>query len=137
MANRLSATYRKPTLQSVVSARPWVTAGLVVFITIAGLILWDLRFPVSNEQQRCVVEAVGGNVLTSYADAPLVIDQGGPVAANIAMSCDSSGIVRINDPDAFMFGEVLPGAKAVMRTKTYRFLPTQVRAMVAMVDTTG
>lgn len=132
-----TGSYRKPTLLSVVSARPWLSTALLIFIALAGLILWDLRSPLSNEQQSCVVKAVGGDVLAEYADAPLVIDQGGAVAANIAMDCDASGMVRINDPDAFMFGEVMPGAKAAMRTKTYRFLPTQVRAMVAMVDMAG
>lgn len=128
---------RQPLGSAVLGSKRFWASFIVIVVMLAGFggVVWDLQHPLVDAADSCTVLAVGKSVGQLYPSVPVMINQGGPVLNDIALQCTTAGIVRLNDPDAFMYGDVVAGNSATLMLREYRWLPTRKRAMIAALPT--
>lgn len=114
---------------------PYLILGTLALL--AGLVIWDIRQPISAWEESCTVLATGPQVPQLFPAAPVVLNQGGPPPAEIALRCGKQGVVRLNDPDAFQYGVVEAGMPATLAVRHYHWLPGQTRISVGGHAATG
>ncbi len=103
--------------------------GVLVALVLILTAIVDMRLPKQVMAEDCIVAAIGQEAMDAK-DAKMVLGQGGKPQHTILVRCGLLGAVKVNDVDAFRYGDVAAGTPAEVSRLKYRVLPTRWRFQI-------
>ncbi len=105
-------------------------APLTLMALAVGLVSYDLKNPLSTQQDHCRVFATGKEVQPYKTRKNTLFDHGASTLYDIGFLCEKRGAVVINDREIFNQNMTQPGATAFIKKKNYRYWPETWRIEV-------
>ncbi len=88
-----------------------------------GVVSYDLKHPLSADEDACLVVATGSDVEPYKQENNMLYDHGAADLYDIGFDCDQMGVVTINDRESLEKGFVEAGSGATINHKTFRVWP--------------
>ncbi len=104
--------------------------GILVALVLVLTAIVEVRFPKQVMTEDCTVVAIGEAAVKQSPRAKWVMGEGGNPKHTILVRCGFLGSVKINDVDAFRYGDVAAGTPAEVSRLLYRVLPTRWRFQI-------